>query len=512
MSASGKDGTDAVVARTEGVEVKKSHEGDRFPVPAIVFSIRSEREEPVEIRLADRVPEGVSMDDVGFHPEYGSEFWSVEGRTLVFERELEGDVEVETVYGLRGPDAETADRFLGEPTIEVWTGGESGSSFVDDINDQLTRSATFADGENGERVASTAGATTESETLGGSEGAEGGEDDWDDEAVEAGAAAEADENGDPDGSESTEPGEEDDRESGRSDDGERSEDRAATEDAMDENTPIDTERGTDRTEADEPTVAEGDEDDRDDEALAARLARELRAGRVDSDDRETLRDALGPRESVDARIEHLRAQVNDVAAYADALEAFLDENGSGRTLIRRQAERLDALREDLEATTEQAAANREAVVAVESDVETIEGNIETIEENVEIIESDVDAFQTAVSDLDEEIERIDERFASIDERIERVESLQEEITERLDALEASHESDVTELREDVETRIDERIEEVERFTEAVESDVEALEAWRAQLAGALGGADGTDTDATGAEGSETVSDGDSEMS
>jgi len=502
MNASGgdgKDGTDGggVVVREEGVEVEKSHETDRFPVPAVVFAIRSERSERVEVRLADRVPEGVSMDDIGFHPEYGSDFWSVEGRTLVFERELESESETETVYGLRGPNAEAADRFLGDPTVEVWTGGESDSSFVEDINDQLTRSATFADGENGERDVAMV-----EETAGSSDVFAGGEQNESEAADGTGAtieAGESDESGvDDDRDESSKPEEverteEDERagdeRDGRGDDGERDEggkrgESGATvmDDTMDENTPIDTE--TDGTSTADETTG----------TIATRLARELRAGRVDADDRETLRDALGPRESVGARIDHLRSQVNDVAAYADALEAFLDENGSGRTLIRRQSDRLDALREDVEASTERASANRADIDAIESSVASVEGDVEGIESEVETIEGDVDAFQTAISDLDEEIERIDERFANIDERLGGVEDHQEAIDERLDALEASHESDIDDLREDLEEHVDERVTDVERSTESIEADVESIEAWRTQLAGALGGTEGTGGD------------------
>jgi len=160
--------------------------------------------------------------------------------------------------------------------------------------------------------------------------------------------------------------------------------------------------------------------------------------------------------------------VNEVAAYADALEAVLDEEGSGRTLVRQQGRRLDALREDVESVTERAAANR-------TDVEEV-GN------EVAAVENDVEAFEAAISDLDEEVERIDERFARIDDRLETVETRSENIEERaesaddrmeaiddrLSALEASHESDVDDLRE----------------------EVEALEAWRAQLAGALGAGGG----------------------
>ena len=528
MSASGSDGMngESVVVREGGVTVTKTHEAERFPVPAIVFSIRSEHEQRVECRIADRVPEGVSMDNVGFHPEYGSDSWSVENRALVFERDLDPESEIETVYGLRGPDAEAAERFLDEPTIEVWTGGDEGGSFVEDINDQLTRSATLgdseSDGETGsgetdednrtieaaeseqdgasERDGRNGGIDRDDASArkigtgtdeGGSEGNDRGDNEIDEIAPPESFERAANDSAGTDGNVGDESNEGIDEDAGEnSAGGENDADGAesTTGTAMTEDSSTDTEteatasttaEGTDERESERATTngATADEaaagetavgETADEEALAARLAREVRAGRVNAEDRETLRDALGTKESVTARIEHLRSQVNDVAAYADALEAFLDEEGSGRTLVRQQGRRLDALREDVESVTERAAANR-------TDVEEV-GN------EVAAVENDVKAFEAAISDLDEEVERIDERFARIDDRLETVETRSENIEERaesaddrmeaiddrLSALEASHESDVDDLRE----------------------EVEALEAWRAQLAGALGAGGG----------------------
>lgn len=114
------------------IVVDKRYEPDDFPVPAIVFEIRSDRQEPAEIRLVDSIPDDVAIEDVGFHPEYGADHWTVEGHRIVFARALDPGETYTTVYGLRKKDPEYAERFLTEPTIEAaeaearGAGGHSG--------------------------------------------------------------------------------------------------------------------------------------------------------------------------------------------------------------------------------------------------------------------------------------------------------------------------------------------------------------------------------------------------
>lgn len=108
----------SVVVRSDGVTVEKSYEPDDFPVPAIAFVIRSERDETVDVRLVDQVPEEAEPDDIGFHPKYGAEFWSVEGEMIAFERSFEAGEEYTTVYGLRASETEDLESYLTEPELE----------------------------------------------------------------------------------------------------------------------------------------------------------------------------------------------------------------------------------------------------------------------------------------------------------------------------------------------------------------------------------------------------------
>jgi hypothetical protein len=117
MSETG--GHDSVTVSAEGVRVDKRFAADAFPVPAIAFEITSGRDEQVTVRLSESVPPGVETKSLGFHPDYGSEHWTVDGGTLVFERGLEPGGSFTTVYGVDRREAGGVEQFLTEPTIEA---------------------------------------------------------------------------------------------------------------------------------------------------------------------------------------------------------------------------------------------------------------------------------------------------------------------------------------------------------------------------------------------------------
>jgi peptidoglycan hydrolase CwlO-like protein len=112
---------DKMVVERDGIRVEKSFEPDNFPVPAIAFVIHSDRDEPVQIRLADIVPDDIKAEDIGFHPNYGADHWDSDDNQLVFEREFDSHEEYTTVYGLRARDTETVERFFSDPVLESVT-------------------------------------------------------------------------------------------------------------------------------------------------------------------------------------------------------------------------------------------------------------------------------------------------------------------------------------------------------------------------------------------------------
>jgi polyhydroxyalkanoate synthesis regulator phasin len=333
---------DVVHTTQDGVTVEKTYEPDDFPVPAIAFTITSERDEPVSVRMADTVPEDIPPEDIGFHPEYGAEFWDVEGSTIVFTREFEPHEEYVTVYGLRGKDAAEVDRFLTEPELTSvdTVDGASGDVVRDVLGDDAP------DSEAGDVAVDVSDPVAEP-------GSEAGEDDGD---LDIDLPA-------PGGDDASGPG-------------------AAGGPAA----------GADAT-GPAPAVAEG-------ESLAAALAAEIRAGEVDDAELAELRDALGVTadDSTDARIEHLQSTVGDIDAYTDAIEGFLDEEGDAQTVLRdvqadyeaaidrvddveSAVDRIDDLEAEAEALREDVAeATDDRLTELEADVEALENELADVAE------------------------------------------------------------------------------------------------------------------------------------
>lgn len=400
---SNADSEELVTAASDGVSVEKSFEPDDFPVPAIAFVLRSDRSETVTVRLVDTVPSRVPPEDIGFHPKYGAEFWDVEGDTIVFEREFEPNEEYTTVYGLRGGDANDAEDFMSEPTIES----------VDPPLD---------DGDSGDVVRDVIGES----------GGESSEDDIASaiDGIEADSDIDPEENGSRPASAAH-----DESDAGAS----------ASED-------LDVDAGADADDQVETSVDLSDAGAiAADESLVAALAAEIREAEHDDEDLRTLRDAMDvdlASASVEARIEHLQSEVSDLAAYTEALEEFLDEEGTAEQVI-------DDLRSEFEATTER--------------LEEVEATAESAAETAESVDDELDEVWSAVDDAASDAEDVSEDVESLRADLESLEAdLDEATSERLSELE----SDVEELSEEL-------------------SDVAEM---RDRLANALGGLSGNGDD------------------
>ncbi|MFC7226782.1 hypothetical protein N0B31_05150 [Salinirubellus salinus] len=402
-----------VEVERDGVSVEKSFEPDDFPVPAIAFVVRSERDVAVKVRLSDEVPDDIEAEDIGFHPKYGADFWDNADGKLVFEREFEPGEEYTTVYGLRAKDTEAVERFLGEPELEEVSPGldeepEDAGEVVSNVMNESDSEASDDDLE-----AAIAAADAE----------EGGADDLESAiaAAEAGDSAPA-----------------------------VSTDDTATADP-----------------SSDPVSVEVED-------VTATLAEEMRDGSVSDGDIETLRDALGVGEgsgSVEARISHLQTEISDLQAYTAALEEFLDENGEAQTLLAELQEtvaefdgRIQNLRDDVETV----AAATDSIDEMESElsdlgsrVQSLDDRLENVSQNVTEVESsvnsltsefdglrnEVDAVSREVDEVrdempEEDIEEMDQHLESLDERIDGLESE----LDRMEDLEAELD-DLAQMRE-----------------------------------------------------------------
>ncbi|AWB28619.1 coiled-coil domain-containing protein [Halococcoides cellulosivorans] len=384
---------DPVTVSSDGVTVAKRFEADEFPVPAIAFRIESHRSEPVTLELVDTVPEEVAVEDLGFHPEYGSEHWTIDNDEITFEREIDANDDYTTVYGIRATGTDNVEQFLTEPTIR------SIDPPLEDDPDDIVDSGTGTD--------------VVKEVISGDSDVVPGLDDDDDEIETLDLA-------DPQG---------EDAESD-TDDAE-----AETETTTESADTTSAETSSEETASEEETI----------QSVAAALAAELERGAVADPVKETLARELGgssasPGEgSTDARIKHLQSEVSDLQAYTDALEEFLDDNGKGDELIEEMREEVDSFSADLDDL-------RAGQDEYESQIDDLESTIDQIQSTSDRLESDMTEIRDRVDDAHDEIQTLHEEIEDMDGVDDRVEEIESRIDDEVAALESDLD-DIQEWRE-----------------------------------------------------------------
>jgi hypothetical protein len=433
---------DIVTVASDGVTVEKSFEPDDFPVPAIAFNIDSERDTAVSVRLVDTVPDDVAPENIGFHPKYGAEFWDVEDGRIVFNRELAPEESYTTVYGLRGGDADTATKFMSEPTIDSVDPPLS----EDDGDVETALNAAEIEGIDVSEDDTAELSVPETEAQKSATAANGESDDL---AVSAVDSDETTASGDP-----AEPSAVDD---------ETHSDTVESEGVADTSTDASSTEATDETDESldslgvseqsssdidetEPTAGTAPSEDESEttgtDSIVSELADEIRNTDVDDDDLLELRDALGldlASASVEARIEHLQSETSDLQAYTDAFEAFLDEEGDAQTLIAEAREgyeetndRLDAIETELE----------NARSDLDDQLETINETIdERIDSELEEIKSDLESLEQRVESESEARTEIEADLADLSAEIEEVTEMRDRLTNALSGLAGGVSSD-----------------------------------------------------------------------
>ncbi|WP_228842314.1 hypothetical protein [Halococcus agarilyticus] len=185
-------------------------------------------------------------------------------------------------------------------------------------------------------------------------------------------------------------------------------------------------------------------------SVGAALAAEIRDGDLSAADRELLVEEFGRSGSDEARLAHLQSRISDLEAYSDALEAFIDEHGTGREVIEDASDRLDTIESEVDDLAERTEDN--------------ETTIDRLGERTEETETDVDRLA----------ERTDETTTRIDDLAERT----DEHATDIDALDKG----IADARAE--------IEETQAWLDDLREDVEELDAWRTRISSVFG----TDTE------------------
>jgi len=500
----------------DGIRVEKSFTDDAFPVPAVMYELSSTREEPVRVRIVDRIPESFPMDRIGFHPDYESENWTAyKDHRVEFERVLDPGDGVETVFGIRDDDPEL-EGFLGTPVVEHVPVGE-------EIEDVLgTDTDAVREVLSGDR-----------ETLPGMEEPVSAATDGD-EGLDDVSGADADVSDSVDDEPKA-----DERPSPRpiETDGTAVVTPHAGEEVEPE--PSDGEQEADDIEAgapgadatdDEPIESDGETDqlpeaasDADPESgPAAALAAEIRSGEVDEADLATLRAELdvGVPKSVDVRIARLQSSVADIEAYADALAEFIDGEGTAREILDDLDGKVDAVEDEMAAldnrldSAETARTElRDDLSEVDESVDSIAADVDGVTDRVDGVETDVSTVEATVGAVSDDVDRIDEETADVERSVEDlgddIETLYEEVDDVAVGIEAAETrvedvesrmgrfdeefddlwddlAEVDTRLTDIEDRLGDDLDDVESELDDIHDHLEELEAFRERLNEAFG--------------------------
>jgi uncharacterized coiled-coil DUF342 family protein len=431
---------------SDGVTVVKRFEEDEFPVPAIAFEFTSKRDEEVSVRLSDTVPEGIEVEDLGFHPEYGSEYWTIDDDTITFERDFDANSSYTTVYGIRATGSDNVEQFLTEPSLEevdppLPEEEKEDEDIIPESDDDVVKDAISGDGE-----------------IPGLEDEDGGDGD-EDEDVE-------------------------------------------TLNLKDPNEPQETSQGSDS--GGETTADTGDSEAASVEggSIVAAMANEIRRKNVSAEDVKLLRRAFEiagqDGGTTAAKLQQIQTDIADLRAYTNSLEEFLDENGTAEEMIggfedqldnfssqldalqseiESNSAELDSVSDEMDSVSEEVSSVSEEMDSVSDEVEdvhnkvdTVSGRVDSVTSDVDSVSEEVDSVSDEVSSVSGEMESMSEEVSSVSKEIERFDSAIENIESEMETLEEkATDGDVAER------------------LGSIEEELEDLHEWQDQIKQTFGG-------------------------
>ena len=405
----------STVVESDGIRVEKSFTNDDFPVPAVTFELTSARDRAVTVRLVDTIPEAVAMEAIGFHPAYESEHWTAySDHRVEFERTLEPDEAVETVYGVRVDDPDPT-AFLTEPAIDTASRDAEIEDVLGPDGAARVREA-LSTGQEGlkplEADTSDAQSAPDLEEAGSVETTPS------ETTTEAATVAES--------TSSPRPWRTQTSSAVTRRESETTVDAAEDDDHDDTDTAVSasTKAETSAPERDATVRGSTASEDAVTVDVAANLAAAIRSGEVAQSDLETLRSALdtGPPPSVDVRLDRLQAQVGELDAYADALSTLIDEEGPGEAVFAR----LNALENTVESVETRLDAVERAHAALASDLPT---GAEQLIDVADRLDTEVGALE---DHTDEELAALKTDIKALEDQLSEFETFRRRLNEALD--------------------------------------------------------------------------------
>lgn len=458
----------------------------------ISFTITAQVDRPVAVRIAVPMPSQDAPLDTGFHPRHEPHSWELSEGILTFEDTVPADEPLQILLGIVILDDHSADLTLAEPTIEssqTLDAAEEAeaiqpgtpifrsSSIVSDEDfdfggEPIEEGSVFDSSGGQEESPAMVGDSVEGAAFDGSVETDAPVDDGTagfDESPEATDGAE---------DSSTDWIDPDKLQVASTDD-------AGASSAEEEDDGLDGEAGS----IDDRAGGSGPSGD-----VLSTLLEQLEAADSDDDVVVKLREHLeveSPK-SIDVRLQHIQSRMDNLSAYTEALEGFINEHGTASevvTDIQSELDRLESqvndVQDDVAAAEADRAEVRDGLNRVESSMDDLGEDLRT---RIDNIYDDLDSIRVTVNDRESVVESIQESIdthdAALDDHDNELETLDTRLEESRDNLTAN----LASLADEVDT-LDDRFEshrvttqdrlsdlagEVEDLRQSYEADLDKL--------------------------------------
>jgi predicted nucleic acid-binding Zn-ribbon protein len=474
-------GTERVTS-ADGVTVEQRYTDTEFELPSVVFTLTSEREEPVEVRFV--VPD-IDAERVGFHPRFRNDGWVVDSEQLVFEAAVDPGEEMKTLYALDTNEWAVFERAIESLSIELVAPLQT----VEPGQETVVRNI-------GKKAAGTGPSSKQSPDAVADEGqaSDGGEVVPPETAQQEAPVGPATANNrapvdlPPDSSAAGDTPSEDSGPAGTTTAGETPADGSLPDDSRAGDTGKRARGGEqgsstggkpsgagDTAAGGRPDSRTGQVTDRATDALVEELLDRLDDGDLSPVHRDRLAQRVaGERGGADrARLASLQTRVSDIEAFTDPIEQLLDQHGPPAPALDAFEERLAAV-ETLEERVEELEERVETVDDHDEHIEHLDDRVETVDGRVGALGDDLEADLASV---ESEIETVQERLGTLETAVETAREEASGASERAEGVEESLAT--------VEKQLDGLETQLEGFAddwESVEENITALQEWRTDLA------------------------------
>lgn len=526
MATRGVWGTDMMSGPTESFEKSQVEDGATTLLKTvekkqdglvISYSIVSEHDSPVAVRIRDPLPE-LSIEDKGFHPDHRPRNWGIEKEALLFDEVVRADEETYVVFGIVTVGEDDVRMEFEDPTIESMQplDADEADAISADAgnpvfrkgtldNSPETQSSGFSLGKSNERRSgpSSAGSQRGENGLGtddsggandSGESPHGGENSsidtvpTTDDAAPGVGEADAGDAIASDGSE----GRESDREKpGREAPEETSSSTADELDFGPENTGAKSSREATSSTVDESRAGQEDHPgsgppaSSDDGAMVDAFLDRLEREALTDEQLDRIREQLGLDNSraLEVRVRHLESEIGNFSAYVSALEELINEHGDASEFVSEIYEQIDELRGDIEGQRREFENVKSERTDVQNHLGELDNALSALQKR---LDEDIERTETylgeRISHLNDELDETTEKIEAHETKLERFDSRltdeAEAVRDEIAAVDQRFENRYDDIEDELaqlESEIEEVGETAEERAESVRQQVESVE-------------------------------------